>query len=59
MSSSMADDLQSVVVGYKPYMKPTQFRLFQSLFGYLWFLLVFYIAFMTRDVTESVGFAFS
>ncbi|VDP40717.1 unnamed protein product [Heligmosomoides polygyrus] len=28
-------------------------RLFQSLFGYLWFLLVFYIAFMTRDVTES------
>ncbi|KIH64187.1 ankyrin repeat protein [Ancylostoma duodenale] len=28
-------------------------RLFQSLFGYLWFLLVFYIAFMTRDVIES------
>ncbi|WKY05558.1 hypothetical protein Q1695_006062 [Nippostrongylus brasiliensis] len=28
-------------------------RLFRSLFGYLWFLLVFYIAFMTRDVRES------
>ncbi|XGW29540.1 hypothetical protein V3C99_008960 [Haemonchus contortus] len=28
-------------------------RLFQSLFGYLWFLLVFYIAFATRNVTES------
>ncbi|EYB95017.1 hypothetical protein Y032_0164g3518 [Ancylostoma ceylanicum] len=28
-------------------------RLFQSLFGYLWFLLVFYVAFMTRDVIES------
>ncbi|KAK6747267.1 hypothetical protein RB195_000461 [Necator americanus] len=28
-------------------------RLFQSLFGYLWFLFVFYIAFMTRDVIES------
>ncbi|VDL82597.1 unnamed protein product [Nippostrongylus brasiliensis] len=31
-------------------------RLFRSLFGYLWFLLVFYIAFMTRDVRESLRF---